>query len=642
MVDACTGWYTSQCTFSMPSPATPAQRPTGPLTLADWRAAVRGGASVTELVRQRLAQAVQPRATAGGEAAADPAWILPPTSPVMQAHIEARLAELEALCAAMPDRAALLARWPLFGVPFAVKDNIDVAGLPTSAACPAFVHTAELSATVVTKLLAAGAVLIGKTNLDQFATGLVGTRSPYGQPTSTWSADHVSGGSSSGSAVLVSRGTLPFALGTDTAGSGRVPAGFNHIVGLKPTPGRVSTAGVLPACRSLDCVSVFALTAADAAAVLAAIEGDDAADAYSRFSPGIAGWNHALRIGVPRPPRLDAAQGGAAAWAAAERLAQELGATLVPVDFEPLHAVAQLLYDGPWVAERHTVVQALLDADPAALDATVAAVIAQARGFDATDTFRAMYRLQAARRDTAALWGQVDLLMVPTAPRHPTLAEVAAAPVAANAELGAYTNFVNFLGWCALALPATRTEAGLPFGVTFIGPADADAALAGFGQRWQAAAAQPLGATGAALPAPEAHADGPRPAVQPELHLAVVGAHLEGLPLNGQLLERGARLVARTHTAPAYRLYALPGTTPRKPGLQRVAEGGTAIAVEVWSMPQRELGGFLALIPPPLGLGSLELADGRHVHGFLCEAHALAGATDISHHGGWRAYLASL
>ncbi len=619
----------------MPRDPSSLPRPPGPLTLSDWRQAVRGGASVSALVHARVAQAV-----AGPAGTPDAAWILSPQAPAMQAHIATRLAELEALAAATPDRAALLAQHPLFGVPFAVKDNIDVAGLPTTAACPAFAHEATASATVVQRLLAAGAVLIGKTNLDQFATGLVGTRSPYGQPTSTWSADHVSGGSSSGSAVVVSRGAVPFALGTDTAGSGRVPAGFNHVVGLKPTPGRVSTAGVLPACRSLDCVSIFALTADDAATVLSVIEGADEADDYSRFAPGIAGWNHALRIGVPTSPLLDAEQGGPAAWAAAEALAREMGATLVPIDFEPLHAVARLLYDGPWVAERHAVVQTLMDTQPEALDATVAAVIAQARGFSATDTFRAMYQLKAAQAEAAALWQRVDLLMVPTAPRHPTRADLAAEPVAANAALGAYTNFVNFLGWSALAMPAAVTTAGLPFGVTFIGPADADTALARLGARWQAAAAQPLGATGAAYVPPAEPL--PQPATEPMLDVAVVGAHLEGLPLNGQLLERGAQLRERTTTAAAYRLYALPGTTPRKPGLQRVAQGGVAVAVEVWAMPQRHLGSFLALIPPPLGLGSIELADGRHVHGFLCEAHALAGATDISHHGGWRAYLASL
>lgn len=592
-----------------------------PLAIEPLLAAYRSGALTPRVLVERwLADSA-----ATGD---DPAWI-------MRVPADALRARADALTALDP---AVL---PLYGVPFAVKDNIDVASLPTTAACPAFAFTASATATAVQRLLDAGAILVGKTNLDQFATGLVGTRSPYGQPVSTWAPDHVSGGSSSGSAVLVSRGVVPFALGTDTAGSGRVPAGFNHIVGLKPTPGRVSTAGVLPACRSLDCVSVFALTAADAAAVLSVLEGDDAADDYSRFEPGTAGWNQPLRIGVPAAPRLDAAQGGPAAWAQAEALARSLGATLVPLDFGPLHELAGLLYDGPWVAERMAVVQPLLDADPGALDPTVATVIARARGHDATATFRAMYRLQAARRATAAQWQQVDLLMVPTAPRHPTRAEVAAAPVAANAELGAYTNFVNFLGWCALAMPAAVTAAGLPFGVTFIGPAGADAALARFGRRWQTAAAQPLGATGAPGP-DDGDAALPEPAAEPELRVAVVGAHLQGLPLNGQLLERGARLLARTHTAPDYRLFALPGTAPRKPGLLRVSQGGAAIAVEVWAMPQRHVGSFLALIPPPLGLGSIELADGSHAHGFLCEAHALEGATDISRHGGWRAYLASL
>jgi allophanate hydrolase len=609
--------------------ATPAPRPTGPLTLADWRRALRGGAGVSSLVHERIAQL----------GAVDGAWILAPDASAMRAAITRRLAELEHLASAQPDRESLLQRWPLFGVPFAVKDNMEVAGLPTTAACPAFAHEATAHANVVAKLLEAGAVLVGKTNLDQFATGLVGTRSPYGQPASTWSSDHVSGGSSSGSAVLVSRGLLPFALGTDTAGSGRVPAGFNHIVGLKPTPGRVSTAGVLPACRSIDCVSVFALSVDDAAEVLALIEGPDERDAYSRFAPGPSEWRKNLRIGVPAVPQLDDAQGGPAAWAEARRLAEQLGATLVPIDMAPLHAVARLLYDGPWVAERHTVVQALLESQPEAFDPTVASVIAKAHDFDATATFRAMYQLKEAQRDTAAIWRDIDLLMVPTAPRHPTRADVAAEPVAANALLGAYTNFVNLLGWCALALPATVTPTGLPFGITLIAPADADAALAQVGRQWQALAAQPLGATGVAF---EAGVPLRHPATTPELRIAVVGAHLEGLPLNGQLIERGARLLERTHTAPAYRLFALPGTTPRKPGLQRVAQGGVAIAVEVWAMPQAAVGSFLALIPPPLGLGSIELADGQVVHGFLCEAHALAGATDISHHGGWRAFLASL
>jgi allophanate hydrolase len=617
-------------------PTAAAQRPAppGPLTVADWRAAVRGGASVSALVHERLAFIA--RRSAG---AADPAWILSPQAPAMAAQIEQRLSALEALAADTPDRAALLEQHPLFGVPFAVKDNIDVAGLPTTAACPAWAHTAEVHATAVRRLLAAGAVLVGKTNLDQFATGLVGTRSPYGVPTSTWAADRVSGGSSSGSAVVVSRGDVPLALGTDTAGSGRVPAMFNHIVGFKPTPGRVSTAGVLPACRSLDCVSVLALDVADAALALAVIEGADAADAYSRFEPGPADWNRALRIGVPATPLLDAGQAGPPAWEQARDHARTLGHTLVPIDFEPLHALARQLYEGPWVAERHAVVQALLDSQPGAFDPTVASIIAQARGISATETFRALYALRAAQAEAARLWQQVDLLMVPTAPRHPSLAEVAAEPVAANAHLGAYTNFVNFLGWCALAVPAAVTRTGLPFGVTFIAPGGADTALARFGQRWQALVQQPLGATGRPFVLGE---PARWPATEPVLPIAVVGAHLQGLPLNGQLIERGATLVKTTTTAPAYRLYALPGTSPRKPGLQRLKHGGVAVAVEVWALPQSQLGSFLALIPPPLGLGSIELADGSHVHGFLCEAHALEAATDISAHGGWRAYLNSL
>lgn len=608
------------------------------LTLPDWQRAVRAGASVRALLQARQQRLAQP--AAGSPPAV--AWIQRTDG----AALEARLQELDALAAAHASPAALLAAYPLYGVPFAAKDNIDAAGVTTSAACPRWAQThmpAAASATVVQRLLDAGAVLMGKTNLDQFATGLVGTRSPYGVPVSTWAADRVSGGSSSGSAVVVARGDVVFALGTDTAGSGRVPAGFNHLVGLKPTPGRVSTAGVLPACRTVDCVSVLALTVEDAAAVLAVMEGPDAADDYSAFAPGAAALPARPRLGVPRAPLLDAACGYTGAWGAALDHARALGAELVEVDFEPLHAVARLLYSGPWVAERYAVVQALLQAEPQALDATVAAVIGQATQHSAVDTFRAMYGLRQHQAQLAALWSRVDALLVPTAPRHPSLADLAADPVGANALLGTYTNFVNLLGWSALALPSSVTDTGLPFGVTFIGPAQADAALARWGQRWQVQVAQPLGATGRAwaAPAPPSDAALPWPATRATLPIAVVGAHLSGLPLNSQLTERGAVLAAAAHTAPLYRLYELPGTTPRKPGMVRCGAGGHAIAVEVWDMPIEHVGSFLALIPQPLGLGTLELADGRRVHGFVCEPIALEGARDISHTGGWRAHLAA-
>ncbi|MGV8824737.1 allophanate hydrolase [Methylibium petroleiphilum] len=611
-----------------------------PFTLEEWQQAYRDGAMPGPLLHERRRQ------LAG--AGADPAWILLAS----EAQLDDQLAALAARAAVCADAAERARALPLYGVPFAVKDNIDIAGLPTTAACPAFSHDAERSAHAVQRLVEAGAVWLGKTNLDQFATGLVGTRSPYGRPASVFAADRVSGGSSSGSAVVVARGDVPLALGTDTAGSGRVPAGFNNIVGLKPTPGRVSTTGVLPACRSLDCVSVFAHTVPAAATVLALIEGPDTDDAYSAFAPGPAGWNGPLRVGVPRDPVFSGDAGYAAAFERALGELRRLGHSAVPIDFAPLHRVADLLYAGPWVAERHAVVQELLARDPQALDPSVRQIVESATAFNATDAFRGQYRLRAAQRDATALWRQVDVLMVPTAPGHPRFDEVDADPLGANAGLGTYTNFVNLLGWCALAAPAGFTAtpvsegpaAGLPFGVTFIAPANADAALARFGAQWQRAMDLPLGASRRHLEDLPAAPAGPLPAVEPTLSLAVVGAHLSGLPLNGQLTERGASLLEATTTAPRYRLHALPGTTPPKPGLVRVAAGdaGHAIAVEVWALPQRAVGSFLALIPPPLGLGSIELADGRWVHGFLCESHALAGAPDVSAFGGWRAYAASL
>ncbi|MGA1328500.1 MAG: allophanate hydrolase [Rubrivivax sp.] len=601
----------------MPAPSDPCPSPHP--TVAGLLARVAAGADPLA-----QAQALRERALADARTEAGrPVWI----------HLcdegawQAQLALLATRLAAAPTRAEALRRFPLLGVPFAAKDNIDIAGAPTTAACPAFERTATVHATVVRRLLDAGALWLGKTNLDQFATGLVGTRSPYGRPASVADAARVSGGSSSGSAVAVARGLVAFSLGTDTAGSGRVPAGFNGLVGLKPTPGRVSTAGVLPACRTLDCVSIFAHEVDDAAHVLSVVEGPDAADPYSHHAPGPARLPARLRLGVPARPRWFGDAGYAAAWADALVRARALGHEVIEIDFGPLDEVAALLYEGPWVAERHTVLQPLLDSQPQAVDATVRRVVERAVGRSATETFRAQYRLRELQRDTAALWQQVDALLVPTAPGHPTFAEVDADPVGANAVLGAYTNFVNLLGWCAIAVPAGRTDRGLPFGVTFIGRAGHDAALAAPARAW----------TGAAPAGPWLRA----PATEAVLPIAVVGAHLSGLPLNGQLTERGATLLRATRTAPCYRLHELPGTTPPKPGLQRVAAGGAAVEVEVWALPQAQVGSFLALIPAPLGLGTVELEDGSPVHGFLCEAHALAGARDITAHGGWRAWLAA-
>ena len=585
-------------------------------TVAQWRELVaEGGDPLPWLAQCRAA------ALASAELKL---WISLPSDAQWQAQL-ALLAER--LAEPLP-RAELVQRYPLLGVPFAAKDNIDIAGMLTTVACPAFAYAPERSATVVQRLLDAGALWLGKTNLDQFATGLVGTRSPYGRPSSAFDATRISGGSSSGSAVAVARGQVAFSLGTDTAGSGRVPAGFNGLVGLKPTPGRVSTAGVVPACRSLDCVSVFTHTVDDAALLLALIEGDDSLDIYSHFAAGPAQLPAQARIGVPKSPAFFGDAGYEPMFTAAIERARALGQQVVELDFAPLFAVAALLYEGPWVAERHSVVRELLATQPEAFDPAVRQVISRASGFSATDTFEAQYKLRRMQRELRSLWQHVDLLMVPTAPGHPRFDEVDADPLGANARLGLYTNFVNLLGWCALALPAGTTAAKLPFGVTFIAPGAHDAALAGFGRRW-------MDAGPAALPQPA-------PATAPTLPIAVVGAHLSGLPLNGQLLERGATLREAMRTAPKYRLYALPGTRPPKPGLQRCAEGGTAIEVEVWDMPLAQVGSFLALVPSPLGLGSLELADGRFVHGFLCEAHALSHAQDISRFGGWRAYLASL
>ncbi|KPL54753.1 allophanate hydrolase [Prosthecomicrobium hirschii] len=550
------------------------------------------------------------------------------------------LAARAAALAAIP--AAARAGLPLFGIPFVVKDNIDVAGLPTTAACPDFAYLPQASATVVARLEAAGAIMLGKVNLDQFATGLVGVRSPYGVPRNAFDPVLIPGGSSSGSATAVSAGIASFSLGTDTAGSGRVPAGLNNLVGLKPTPGLTSTHGVVPACRSLDCVSIFGLTVDDAWAVLSVMGGYDPADAFSRPIPiGTPGAVPArVRIGIPGTAHRhffgDTA--GEAAFAAALDGLAARGWDLIEVDFEPFLAAARLLYEGPWVAERYAAIEAFITAKPDALHPVTRAIIEPARGRSAVEAFKAAYRLADLRRQSEAVWGRVDALVMPTVTRAWTVAEVTADPIATNSALGTYTNFVNLFGLAALAVPERLRSDGRPSGLTFVAPGGRDAWLAAIGRRVEGESGLPLGATGLPRPLPASLAPMAPEGTVPVL---VVGAHMSGLPLNGELVSRGGSFVAAVRTERSYRLHALAGGPPERPGLVRVGDGaGFAIPGEVWALPPEGLGSLLPLIPEPLCIGTVRLEDGSTVKGFLCEREGLEGALDISGIGGWRAHLA--
>jgi len=532
-------------------------------------------------------------------------------------------------------------RLPLYGVPFAIKDNIDLGGHPTTAACREFAYTPPASATVVQRLVDAGAIPIGKTNLDQFATGLVGTRSPYGACRNPFDPAYLAGGSSSGSAVAVAAGLVSFSLGTDTAGSGRVPAAFNNIVGLKPTRGLLSTRGVVPACRSLDCVSIFALTVGDAMEVLAVAQGFDPADPFSRRAaaapaPGL----ERFYFGVPAARDLEffGDREAARLFAAFLKQLEELGGVEVEVDFRPFLETARLLYEGPWVAERYAAIRKLMERRPEALHPVTREVIARGTKPSAVDAFEAYYRLKALRRATAAVWKEIDFLALPTAGTIYRIADVEADPIRLNSNLGHYTNFVNLLDLSGLAVPAGFRTDGLPFGATFLAPAFQEEALGALGMRIQRALGLPLGATKVALP--ERDTQAPTAAHRGMVQLAVCGAHMAGLPLNRELVERGARFVREARTAPHYRFFALEAFAPPRPGLVRAAPGHS-IAVEVWELPATELGGFVDAIPAPLGIGTIELEDGAAVRGFLCEQYATEGAREISALGGWRAYLAT-
>jgi allophanate hydrolase len=596
-----------------------------PLDIESLQRAYRAGAATPAEIATAVAERISCDSTPGVFIHVRPAAAI-----VADAEAVAR--------ASRPD-----ARPPLYGVPFAVKDNIDVAGMPTTAACAEFAYTPERSATVVERLTAAGAICVGKTNLDQFATGLVGVRSPYGVPPNPFDATRISGGSSSGSAAAVARGLVSFTLATDTAGSGRVPAAFNHIVGLKASPGLFSTRGVVPACRSLDCVSIMALTTSDAARVASVAAAFDPDDPFSRAAPSLfegggAPFARGARVGVPRPQDLDACDAATrAAFEHACHVLADLGADLCPVEMTPFFEAGRLLYDGPWIAERLAGLQAFAQAHPEALLPVTRSILTQGERPTGVDAFRGLHRLQALRRTAQSSLSGLAALALPTAPTLPRIDEVLADPIALNARLGRYTTFGNLLDLAAIAVPTGLRPDGLPSGMTVVGPWGSDGRLLGLAKAIEDRVRGPLGATDWPWPEPPA----PAPTPSGVLPVAVVGAHLGGMPLNRQLTERGATLLRATKTAPSYRLYALPDTRPPKPGLVRVADGqGVAIEVEVWGLPEATVGSFLAGVGAPLAIGTLALDDGTQVHGFLCESAAVARAEDISAFGGWRAYVA--
>lgn len=541
---------------------------------------------------------------------------------ISRAEPQALLAEARAIDA----RIAAGEQLPLAGVPYAAKDNIDVAGMATTAACPAFAYEPAADAGVIARLRAAGAICVGKTNLDQFATGLVGTRSPYGIPRNAYNRAYVSGGSSSGSAVAVAAGLVAFALGTDTAGSGRVPAAFQHLVGLKPSKGRWSTRGLVPACRSIDCITVFTNKVADARLVDGVAAGFDAGDPYSK--PLADTPLAPRRIGVPLLHQR-VFFGDTQAEYFYDRALHTLSqsAELVAIDIAPLLEAAQLLYGGPWVAERTAAAERLLLGNPEAIDPTLRSIIAPGLEMRAVDLWNGIYRLAALQRHADTMWQDIDALAFPTTGTTYRVAELLAEPVALNSNLGRYTNFVNLLDMAAIAVPAGTRENGTGFGITLIGPAATDIALMDLAETFLAAADNP--------PPPPLDLGDRMDTVK----LAVVGAHLEGMPLHWQLTSRNARFVGAFETAPTYRLYAMADSVPPKPALIHSTDGA-AIKVEVYELGLAEFGSFVAEVPPPLAIGTVTLADGSSVKGFVAEPRALTGAEDITHLGGWRAFMA--
>jgi allophanate hydrolase len=589
-----------------------------PLTIAELHAAYAGGLKVRAVIGKVFdtIEAVNDPgifiALAAKEVVLSAARALPPFDPVA---------------------------YPLWGVPFAVKDNLEVAGFPTTCACPAFAYRPAHSAPAVDKLFAAGAICIGKTNLDQFATGLVGVRTPYPVPRNAIDPSLVPGGSSSGSAVAVARGIVSFALGTDTAGSGRVPAGLNNIVGLKPSVGAVSSRGAVPACRTLDCISVFAGTVDDSWRVFDIMAGYDPADPYSRpYVRGVLSPPPPKPIlGVPKSTdlRFFGDEAAAGAFARALEVLSRMGASVREIVMEPFYETAALLYEGAWVAERRAALRSFMAEHAEALVPVTRRIVEGAARFSAADAFDAIYKLAGLRRAIEPIWQEITALVVPTTPHAPTLADLEADPIRPNSELGTYTNFVNLLDLAALSVPGPWRIDGRAAGITLIGPCGADGRLASIGRAFHVLCGGTIGATAQPLP-PLAPVTSACPAGM--IEIAVVGAHLSGMPLNGELLDENGVFLRAAKTKPVYRLYALAGGSIPKPALIRVASGGAAIETEVWALPAEGFGRFVAQIPPPLGIGTVRLADGTTPKGFLAEAIATQDAEDVSSFGGWRAY----
>ncbi|WP_460750737.1 allophanate hydrolase [Marinomonas epiphytica] len=522
---------------------------------------------------------------------------------------------------------------PLWGIPFAVKDNIDVAGMPTTGACPDYAYLAEEDSFVVNLLRKAGAIVIGKTNLDQFATGLVGVRTPYPAPKNAVDENLVPGGSSSGSAVTVSHGQVAFSLGTDTAGSGRVPAALNNIVGLKPSLGSLSNRGVLPACRTLDTISIFALTVEDAQTIFESCAVYDEQEAYSKEFD-LSGQNidvMGLKMGIPSVATRefdDDMQMNA--YETALNFWRSSGAELIEVDFEPLYEVAKLLYEGPWVAERHSALRGFMAQSPNALHPVTESIVSQATRFSATDLFDAQYRLQELKSSIAKRLKGIDVLCTPSIPGVVTLDQIHAEPVAANSRLGVYTNFVNLLDMCAITVPGLSLEDGSPSSITLIASSGRDLAVHQLAKKYQAEQPTKFGA-GAQKVKPKESALN----LSETTKIAVVGAHMSELPLNYQLTERGGTYLFSAKTKPKYQLFHLSTMNPARPGMVRSCQG-RAIELEVWSLPKAKMGDFLNDVKAPLSIGTIELENGLEVKGFLCESYAIEKAQDISHFGGWR------